>query len=279
LNSKQAYYSYVIPDGMRPDSLSYNYYDNPDYVWLIALSNQINDPYYDYPLDDYDLNNFIIQKYGSIAAAQQKILYFQTNWAIDESNISPTYYASLGVGQQKYWDPNIDQNNNIYEYVRKQEDWIVTTNMVQQVPLQYSTEITTESGLVLDTENGYDITAPEGGSEFISFVVGELVAQNGVTLGTVSYVDPNDQYILIQHIAVTPTVGPIVGLTSGASATVSSTPVTLSTNIPSDELIYWSPVTAYDYETAKNTANKSINLLDNKYATQATKELKALLLT
>jgi len=53
---------------------------------------------------------------------------------------------------------------------------------------------------------------------------------------------------------------------------------TLNQNIPSTELIYWSAVTAYDYEIDLNAKRRNIKLLDNKYAEQATKELKTLLL-
>lgn len=279
LDNKQAYYSYVVPDGMKPDHLSYNYYDNPDYVWLIALANQIVDPYYDYPITDLDLTNLIIEKYGSIANAQQKILYFQTNWASDTSNISVAQYNRFAqdpytIGQQKYWAPNINQNNIIFEYVRKQEDWTVTTNKVVQMTIFPYTELYTENGYTLDTENGYDMAAPEGGI-YDQFLVGELVTQNGVIVGTVSGVGQN--YINIQHIAVMPTAGFIEGVTSNAVASVTA-PVVLSQNIADIELQYWSPVSAYTYEITKNTANKSINLLNNSFAQQATKELKQLLL-
>ena len=284
LDNLQSYYDYTISDNTRPDNLSYDYYGNPDYVWLIAFANQITDPYYDFPLNDTDLNQFIIQKYGSVSFSQGYIKYFQTNWAKDDSIISPEYYQSLLPRFQKYWAPNTDYNNNIYEYVRKQEDWIVSTNMIQQLQFSYSNEITTESGLVIDTEGGYDMAGPEGVNT-IQFNVGETVQQNGYTVGTVVYA--NTSQMTIQHISgqvlgnssiYGATTGPIVGFYSNASATVSSV-TTVATNIPTDEWIYWDPVTVYDVETAKNTANKNINLLDNGYAIAATQQLKDLLLT
>ena len=45
LNSKQAYYEYVVKEGTHPDNLSYDYYSNSDYIWLINLANQFVDPY------------------------------------------------------------------------------------------------------------------------------------------------------------------------------------------------------------------------------------------
>jgi len=279
----QTYYDYTITDNPRPDNLSYDYYGNPDYVWLISLANQIIDPYYDFPLTDDNLNQLIINKYGSVGYAQYRIEHFQTNWATDSSILSPTQFAALPNSHQKYWDPIVDYNNNIYEYVRKQETLIVSTNMVQQLQFSYSNQITTENGLVIDTESSYDLIAPEG-VNYVPFVNGEVVLQNGYTVGTV--VSANTSEMTIQHTSgqvVNNTAifgamsGPIVGWTSNATATVTSV-ATVSTNIPLDEYYYWSPVTSYDIETAKNTSNKNINLLDNRYAIQATQQLKDLLL-
>ena len=363
LNSKQAYYSYQIPDGMRPDNLSYNYYDNPDYIWLINLANQIVDPYYDYPMSDSDVNSLIIQKYGSLANAQTTIDHFETNWVSDSSNISVATYNALTPAQQKYWAPVVDQNNTIFEYVRKQEDWTVTTNQVQQLSMTYSVEITTEDGFILDTENFFDLTCPEGGNQS-PFVAGELVQQNGYTIGSV--INASNTQLNIQHVSgqvVTPqtitvtstgstgnvvatssataaiyvgmpiastttgtilagttvvavnttpgsnsftlstaptsplssgsvvlgnsifsttvvgaTIGPIVGVASGAIGTISDVFIA-SQNIPTAEAQYWSPVTAYDIATRNNAINRNINLLNNSFAQQATKELKKLMST
>ena len=283
LSTTQAYYDYTIPDGTRSDNLSFNYYDNPDYVWLIGLTNKIVDPYYDFPISDDNINTLVIKKYGSIAKANEKILYFQNNWATDESNISTTAFAALGVGQQKYWAPEINEKNTIISYVRKQEDWIVTTNKVHNLSYDYSVvdnefvNVLTEANYEIMTENDFNIIVdyiPETVTDK-KFVAGELVSQGGVTFATV--VTVSETTLVIQHISGTAVTGKITGLTSGASGVVSLV-TTLNQNIPSTELIYWSAVTAYDYEIDLNAKRKNIKLLDNKYAEQATKELKTLLL-
>ena len=45
-----AFLPYVVPEGDRPEHVAYNYYDSQTYVWLVMLSNQIRDPYYEWPL-------------------------------------------------------------------------------------------------------------------------------------------------------------------------------------------------------------------------------------
>ena len=79
LGNPNAFYDYVIKDDLRPDQLSYLYYDDPHLVWLIFLANNIVDPYYDWPLNQNQFEDFLISKYGTVAAAQAKILHYKHN--------------------------------------------------------------------------------------------------------------------------------------------------------------------------------------------------------
>ena len=282
LNSKQAYYDYVVKEGTRPDNLSYDYYSNSDYIWLINLANQFVDPYYDFPISEDNLKVLITKKYGSVAKAQNTIKFFRTNWSADESRITPTAYSAFGVGQRKYWAPEINQNNSIIAYVRKKEDWIVTTNKVQQLSIDNASfNLLTEGNFNLTTEtksgNVYDIIVDSTPATVTdaSFIAGELVSQNGVTFATV--VTASETTLVIHHVSGTAVTGEITGLTSGASGTVASL-VTVSTNIPSNELVYWESVSIYDYDIEQNNKKKNIKLIDNRFADAATKELKNLLL-
>ena len=68
---------YEIQDGTRPDQVAYLYYGDSELLWLIFLANNITDPYYDWPLNQNQFASFLISKYGSVAAAQAKILHYQ----------------------------------------------------------------------------------------------------------------------------------------------------------------------------------------------------------
>ena len=247
LKNSQAYYTYVMPEGERADNLSYDYYKDSDFMWLLAISNQVVDPYYDFPISGDDLNKLIAKKYGSFDKAVDKIVFFRNNWISDDSFLSLSAYNALGVGQKKYWDPEVTENNTVVGYIRKKVDWEVTTNKIQLLTCS-------------------SITG--------TFEEGELLQQNGVTFATVS-----GQYngaIYIQHIAGTAVNGVVTGLTSGATATITNVTL-LAQNIPDDEAVYWSPVNAYEYELELNIKRKNIRILDARFTTQATKELKNLL--
>lgn len=81
------FYPYTIEDGQTADALSYDYYDDPNFVWLIYLVNDILDPYYDWPLSTVNFEKYIIKKYGSIAAAKAKTAYYK--------KIPVDYYINL----------------------------------------------------------------------------------------------------------------------------------------------------------------------------------------
>lgn len=73
LTKFNAFYPYTVKDGERPDTVAFNYYGSSNYVWLVFLSNNIIDPYYDWPMTQSQLDNHVIRKYGSISAAQGKV--------------------------------------------------------------------------------------------------------------------------------------------------------------------------------------------------------------
>lgn len=81
LDSVQAetyiYYLYDIKDGDTPEILANNYYGNPNRHWIILLTNDIVDPFYDWPLTYLNFSEFIKKKYGSIANSQTEYSYYE----------------------------------------------------------------------------------------------------------------------------------------------------------------------------------------------------------
>ena len=70
------FYPYIVPEGMRPDVLSYQYYGDTIYTWTIFLVNNIVDPYWEWPLNYKDFREYIIDKYGSVETAQSQIHHY-----------------------------------------------------------------------------------------------------------------------------------------------------------------------------------------------------------
>jgi len=58
---------HIIRDGDRPDILAHQYYGDSELHWLFFFTNGVKllNPYYDWPLTQYDLKKFVNKKYGS----------------------------------------------------------------------------------------------------------------------------------------------------------------------------------------------------------------------
>lgn len=64
------YYEYTVKEGDKPEILAEKIYGDPEAHWLILVSNNRVDPFYDWPMDYEAFNSYIINKYGSIENAQ-----------------------------------------------------------------------------------------------------------------------------------------------------------------------------------------------------------------
>ena len=79
LNNPNAFYDFTIKEDLRADQVAGMYYNDPHLAWLIFLANGITDPYYEWPMAQNQFSDFLISKYGTVAAAQAKILHYKHN--------------------------------------------------------------------------------------------------------------------------------------------------------------------------------------------------------
>ena len=49
------FYNYTIEREERPDHVAFNYYDDVRYAWLVLATNNILDPYWEWPLEGLSL--------------------------------------------------------------------------------------------------------------------------------------------------------------------------------------------------------------------------------
>jgi hypothetical protein len=255
-SSPYAFYPYDITSEERADQFSSRYYKDQYQSWLLYLTNKITDPYYEWYLTQSQFDQFIEKKYDSIYSAQQKIKYYKNNWENVE-NISVSEYNSLTDARKYYWDAVYGNGYNISSYKRKQLDFNAATNKV----IRYYVTPGSNTSFVLD--------------EICKIVYNS----NEVGYGHVAAAANNT--LCLQHVSGTyytnsTGTGYIYGTESGVNTAFTS-PSAVSNNISEDELVYWTPVTYYDYEYNKNEYNKSIKVMDSKYAQQASDNLKNLL--
>jgi hypothetical protein len=103
MNKVDAFYPYVIQDYERPDTIAYETYGDENLDWVVYFSNNITDPYYDWPLTNVQLKEYLEKKYNtSIYALQSQIKHYVYTGIAGESAediarksyiMSPTTFA------------------------------------------------------------------------------------------------------------------------------------------------------------------------------------------
>ena len=71
-----SYQPYVVADGESPDFISYKFYDDPGYDWIIMLTNNVHSIYDDWPRNSDTFKQYIIEKYGSLQNAMSTTKYY-----------------------------------------------------------------------------------------------------------------------------------------------------------------------------------------------------------
>jgi hypothetical protein len=261
-SSPNLYYLYNIKPYERADTVADEYYQDQYMSWILYLTNKMVDPYYDWNLDQNTFDAFIVKKYGSYDNSVSKVKYFRNNWYTQPDVISVSQYntiVSANGSLARYYAPTyLDDTKNTVPngYVRKREDWQYNTNRVASY-------------------------AVANGSAFVSDeIVNVTFDANNTGRGQVSF--SNSSTVILQHLFDTTTTGTITGSSylygrQSKANTVFTAVTSLANNIPSSETTYWDAVTYFQYELEINERNKSIQVLDKRYSTQISRELKRLM--
>lgn len=237
------YYPYTIAEGERPDIIAYNYYGDERYAWLVLLANNIVDPYYQWPLSTTEFNDFIVDKYGSVAAAQEQVAFYRTNWYSDDSMLTVAAYDALPVVLKKYWQPIVGYNGAIGSYERKKDDLILDTNKTVRIVLSSTSGISIGDKVIQKTSGSITATGYVRAIDSTSITINHVTGAFAATAGS---------------------VGSLTNSDSSISKSVTSA-TTVYSGISSTEAAYWEQVSAFDYENEINESRKIIKLVDRQY--------------
>ena len=242
------FFPHVVEEGQRPDQIAEGYYGDASYDWVVYLTNNIVDPYHQWPKPQQVFDEFITTKYGSAEIAQQQTAFYRVNYSNDERVISPAAYAALSAIQKQYWSPILSQNNRVINYERKELEDVVETNKVVSLT-----------------------------GTFGSLSEGALIKQSSSIKGTVSFA--NSTNVIIKHVSGTwVTNTPVTTVLTNTSVTANITSVsTIASSFETDELSYWSPVSMFDVEFETNEAQRHIQLVLPSYIDAIEKDMRGLL--
>ena len=121
------YYPYRVQEGERPDIVSFNTYGTVAYSYLILLINNIVDPLFDWPLPSRQFENYIIEQYGSVSAAQStnKYYYQIVRAEVARTGVServPEYKIIVDQTTYNSLDASVRSAQNVYDYEVEQND-------------------------------------------------------------------------------------------------------------------------------------------------------------
>lgn len=91
------YYEYTIKDGETPEILAEKYYGDPEAHWLVLITNNKTDPQFDWPLMGDNFNNYVANKYGSVAIAQTTIHHFEKVYKTVDSYTGTETYKRVNI--------------------------------------------------------------------------------------------------------------------------------------------------------------------------------------
>ena len=57
--------NYDVKNGERPEDIAYKYYGDPELHWVVLMTNNITDRYYQWPLTQPQFDEHLTDKYGS----------------------------------------------------------------------------------------------------------------------------------------------------------------------------------------------------------------------
>lgn len=61
--SNRLYVDYLVRDGERPEHIAHRVYGRSDYHWIVLIANQVENPYFDWPMSYSQLRNHINTTY------------------------------------------------------------------------------------------------------------------------------------------------------------------------------------------------------------------------
>ena len=83
------YLPYTVKEGEKPEDIAEWYYGSTDYTWLVLMSNNIMDPYHQWPKSTQEFNDYLIEKYAEQSGKNGNEIL---EWAQEDREDNIVYY-------------------------------------------------------------------------------------------------------------------------------------------------------------------------------------------
>jgi len=109
--------NYDVTDGERPEDIAFKLYGDPELHWVVLMTNNITDRYYQWPLSAVQFHEHLTDKYG--AGNEDAVHHYEKTQ--DSGPTSSRDNSHLVECNSDDGDPSIISNRD-YEY-RKQDEY------------------------------------------------------------------------------------------------------------------------------------------------------------
>ena len=115
IDNFDVWYTHIIKDGERPDTLANLYYGDSYLDWVILMANKITDPVDQWPVEASLFDSYVEAKFGTdVESIKSKVSHYvyagkptdteenikRTNWKVDAES-----YSLMEVGEREGWFP------------------------------------------------------------------------------------------------------------------------------------------------------------------------------
>ena len=110
------YDRYDVVSGERPEDIAFKHFGDPELHWVVLLTNNISDAYYDWPLSDQEFETYVNNKYTNPGAVHH---YEITQSSGPTSGSGPEDYShKIEVNSDTLGAESVSN----YEYERRLQD-------------------------------------------------------------------------------------------------------------------------------------------------------------
>ena len=109
--------NYDVKDGERPEDVAYKWFGDAEYHWVILMTNNITDRYYEWPLTQPQFQEYITDKYG--AGSEDAVHHYEITQTSGPT--SSRDYSHMVECNSDETNPTIISNRD-YEQ-RKQDEY------------------------------------------------------------------------------------------------------------------------------------------------------------
>ena len=121
IENNSVFYNYIIKEGQRADMVADEVYGNPTLDWVVYLSNDMVDPFYDWPLDSSNFKRYLEKKYSkTIFELQNQTSHYKYVGLTNESavDIAKKSYKMTTLTYNSL--PSVDRSGwalvSVYDY-------------------------------------------------------------------------------------------------------------------------------------------------------------------